>query len=174
MRGFFPGRFQPFHDGHFAFVKHVIQSVDELVVGVGSAQASHTAENPFTAGERISMIHATLDPLETTTYVIPIEDIDRYALWTAHVTALCPPFERVYTNNPLVRRVCREAGLTVGDVRLFDRDRYRGTLIRERMRAGDQWRDLVPESVEAVIEEIDGISRLQAVAEDDISESPGP
>lgn len=167
MRGFLPGRFQPFHRGHRQFVERIAADVDEVVVGIGSAQASHTGRNPFTAGERVSMIHRSLDELDTTTYVIPIVDLDRYAVWPAHVQALCPGFETVYTNNPLVERVCREADLDVRGVDLIDRDRYRGTDVRRRMVDDDPWHDRVPDATVDLVEEIDGVERLRRVVEHD-------
>ncbi|MEM3079801.1 MAG: adenylyltransferase/cytidyltransferase family protein, partial [Thermoproteota archaeon] len=51
-RGLFIGRFQPFHLGHLKAVEYIINRVDEVIIGIGSAQYSHTLENPFTAGER--------------------------------------------------------------------------------------------------------------------------
>ena len=58
--GLFVGRFQPFHNGHLAAVKHALKNVDYLYIVVGSAQRSHERDNPFTAGERIMMIKAAL------------------------------------------------------------------------------------------------------------------
>src|SRR5256885_9498938 len=51
-RALFVGRFQPFHRGHLSMVKRILESNSEIIVGIGSAQYSHTGENPFTAGER--------------------------------------------------------------------------------------------------------------------------
>ena len=165
MRGFFPGRFQPFHRGHRRVVEHVAEECDEVVIGIGSAQASHTGRNPFTAGERLTMIHRTLEEFDATTYVVPIEDIDRYAVWTSHVQSLCPSFERVYSNNPMVARVVREAGIETGDLPEFERDRFRGTEIRDRMRADEPWTDLVPDATAAVVEDVGGVERLKMVSE---------
>lgn len=159
----FPGRFQPFHRGHRAFVDLMAEAVDEVVVGIGSAQASHTGRNPFTAGERLEMVHRTLADRSVPTYVVPIEDLDRYAVWPAHVEALCPPFEVVYSNNPLVRRVCREHGLEVRGVELVERDRFRGAEIRRRMVRERPWRELVPDPVVSVVESVDGVRRLRRV-----------
>ena len=53
-RGFYIGRFQPYHYGHQAVLEQIAGSVDEIVIGVGSAQVSHTLDNPFTAGEKTS------------------------------------------------------------------------------------------------------------------------
>lgn len=175
MRGVFPGRFQPFHLGHRQFVDRMAQEVDEVVIGVGSAQASHTPRNPFTAGERITMIHRTVDSMDVPTYVIPIEDLNRYPAWPAHVQSLCPPFETLFSNNPLVRRVCQEKDIDVNGVELIERDRYRGSEIRRRMVDGKPWKDLVPDPVAAVIDKIDGVERLRRVGRtyhDDNDNSP--
>lgn len=138
-------------------------AVDEVVVGIGSAQASHTGRNPFTAGERLTMIHRGLADTGIPTYVIPIEDLDRYRVWPDHVQSLCPPFDAVYSNNPLVGRVCREAGFEVRQVERFDRDRFRGTEIRRRMVDGEDWSVLVPDAVANVVEAVDGADRLRTV-----------
>ncbi|MEM0023032.1 MAG: adenylyltransferase/cytidyltransferase family protein, partial [Archaeoglobaceae archaeon] len=49
MRALFIGRFQPYHLGHHEVVKKILEEVDELIIGIGSAQESHSLENPFTA-----------------------------------------------------------------------------------------------------------------------------
>ncbi len=47
-RGFYIGRFQPYHQGHHRVVQDIAEEVDELVVGIGSADQSHSVRNPFT------------------------------------------------------------------------------------------------------------------------------
>lgn len=163
MRGFFPGRFQPFHRGHVQFVEQILEEASEVVVAVGSAGLSHTEENPFTAGERISMIHRTLEGVEGTTFVIPVTNVEPYALWAAHVQTLSPPFDAVYSNNPTVRRVVTETGYEARGVDLIDRDRFSGTEIRRRIVADEPWRDLVPDAVAGVIDEIDGVERIREI-----------
>ena len=170
MRGFFIGRFQPFHLGHRRFLEAIADDVDSIVVGIGSAQASHTVENPFTAGERVSLIHRSIVDLTPTTYTIPIEDINRYAVWVAHVRAMCPPFDVVYSNNPLVRRLFDEAGYAIEGVRLVNRDEYRGTTIREKMVTGEPWRHLVPDPVADGIDALDGVTRLERLSRTDLEE----
>jgi nicotinamide-nucleotide adenylyltransferase len=84
-RGFYIGRFQPYHNGHQAVLERIAMLVDEIVIGVGSAQQSHQIDNPFTAGERVLMITHALEEIGCPIYVIPIEDIQRNALWVAHL-----------------------------------------------------------------------------------------
>ena len=166
MRGFFVGRFQPYHLGHHEVVKNIIKEVDELTIGIGSAQDSHTLENPFTAGERVLMIVRALEELkiEKRVYVIPLEDIYRNSLWVSHVCSMVPPFKVVYTNNPLVRRLFKEAGFEVRHTKMFNRNEYQGTEIRKKMLEGGDWEKYVPKAVAEVIKEIDGISRIREIA----------
>lgn len=171
-RGFYIGRFQPYHNGHHTMIEHITREVDELVLGIGSADVSHTVRNPFTAGERIMMLTKAVREFERendlVTYVVPIEDIDRNAVWAGHVESMCPDFDVVYSNNPLVVRLFEEDGIEVRQSQMFDRERLEGTDIRESMIDGDPWRDRVPDPVVGVVEEINGIQRLRTVAQDDV------
>jgi nicotinamide-nucleotide adenylyltransferase len=166
-RGFYIGRFQPYHNGHQAVLGHVARSVDEIVIGVGSAQLSHELENPFTAGERALMITRSLADLGRPFYVIPIEDIQRNALWVSHVRSMTPPFDCVFSSNPLVMRLFSEAGHTVHCPDMYERQTHSGTAIRERMLSGEPWEQLVPGAVAEVIREIDGVERLRQIARSD-------
>jgi len=165
LRGFFIGRFQPYHYGHHEVIKNIIEKVDELIIGIGSAQESHELENPFTAGERILMISAALDELniKKKVYIIPLEDIYRNSLWVSHVCSMVPPFEVVFSNNPLVVRLFLEAGVKVFNTAMYNRDEYQGTEIRRRMLENEEWESLVPPSVVKIIKEIDGLRRIREI-----------
>ncbi|MFB6185179.1 MAG: nicotinamide-nucleotide adenylyltransferase [Haloarculaceae archaeon] len=166
-RGFYIGRFQPYHSGHHAMVEHIVGEVDELVLGIGSAGDSHTQHDPFTAGERIMMIEQSVADFEEMTYVVPIEDLNRNSVWVSHVRSMCPSFDVAYSNNPLVVQLFEEAGIEVRQSEMFDREKLEGSEIRQRMVDGDSWVDRVPDAVAAVIREIDGIKRIRRVAESD-------
>ena len=167
MRGFYIGRYQPFHNGHRHMVEEIAAEVDELVLGIGSAGDSHTTRNPFTAGERVMMVTKAVESLDVTTYVVPIEDLDRNSVWVAHVQSMTPRFDVAYSNNPLVVRLFEEAGVEVRGSPMFRRDVLEGTELRERMIHGRDWRELVPETVIDVIEEVDGVERIRRIAETD-------
>ncbi len=170
-RGLFLGRFQPYHNGHHAVIQQILQSeeIDELIIAIGSAQESHTLKDPFTAGERIMMITKALEDLKPpiTTYVLPIEDIERNSLYVAHIRSLTPPFEIVYSNNSLVQQLFAEGGITVRPLPYVERAQWDGTKIRELMLQGDEWKTYVPPSVVRVIEEIGGIERLRRIQQSD-------
>lgn len=165
-RGLLIGRFQPFHDGHAQLVSEIIDEVDELVFGIGSAGDSHTVRNPFTAGERIMMATKSIEAMdvETTVYTVPIEDLNRNSVWVSHVQSMSPRFDIAYSNNPLVVRLFSEAGVEVRQTPMFNRDVLKGSEIREMMVEDEDWEAHVPDAVVDVVEEIDGIQRIQAVS----------
>ncbi|WP_299236922.1 nicotinamide-nucleotide adenylyltransferase [Natronomonas sp.] len=166
-RGFYIGRFQPFHQGHHTMIDRIREEVDELVVGIGSADQSHTVRNPYTAGERIMMITKALARFDMTTYAVPIEDLNRNSVWVSHVQSMSPRFDVAYSNNPLVVRLFEEAGIEVRQSPMYHRDEFEGTEVRERMADGDDWEALVPEAVVDVVDEIEGVERIRRIAETD-------
>lgn len=162
-RGLFVGRFQPFHLGHLDVVRRLARAHDELILAIGSANVSHTALNPFTAGERLAMIHAAFREAGVgNAVVVPIPDVGRNAIWVSHVVSLVPRFSTVYSNNPLPTRLFREAGYRVAPAPFHERALYEGTRIRELMRKEDDaWRDLVPDAVARIIDEESLLERLR-------------
>ena len=167
IRGFYIGRFQPFHNGHHNMVKEIAGDVDELVLGIGSAGDSHSKHDPFTAGERIMMVTKSLVDVDLVTYAVPIEDLERNSVWVSHVQSMSPDFDVAYSNNPLVIQLFKEAGIEVRQSPMFNRGVLEGTEVRERMIKGANWEPLVPDPVVEVVDEIDGIERIQRVSETD-------
>ena len=159
-RGFYIGRFQPYHNGHQSVLEHIAREVDEIIIGIGSAQLSHLPDNPFTAGERVLMITRALSSLGRPFHVLPIEDIQRNALWVAHVRSMTPPFDLCYSSNPLVMQLFKEAGVRVLSPEMYEREILSGTEIRRRMLKGEPWKNLIPSEVIQVLKEIDGVERL--------------
>lgn len=163
MRGLYIGRFQPFHMGHLHAVKHALSEVNEVIIVVGSAQRSHSLDNPFTAGERMVMVREALNeegisPLKY--WIIPIRDLNVHMMWVSEVKGYTPEFERVYSNEPLTRRLFLEAGYRVESIPFKNRSRYSATEIRRRMVNGENWKNLVPKIVAEFIEQIGGVDRL--------------
>jgi nicotinamide-nucleotide adenylyltransferase len=83
---------------------------------------------------------------------------------------LTPPFECIYSGNPLVQRLFIEAGNNVTEPPLFNREIYSGTEVRRRILTDEDWESLVPDSVVNVIKEIDGISRMKYLSKKEASE----
>ncbi|HXQ79048.1 MAG: nicotinamide-nucleotide adenylyltransferase [Thermoplasmata archaeon] len=166
MRGLLIGRFQPFHGGHLEVVRKIRadRPAASLVIGLGSAEESYTWENPFTAGERFEMIDRALAEAKVTgALIVPIADISRHALWVNYLEALLPPFDRVYTNNPLTRLLFERSGYLVESPPLFDRERFEGVRVRELLADGGEWKKAVPPAVGGYLDEIGAPARLQVL-----------
>ena len=158
------GRFQPLHQGHMDVIRKCASESEHLVIGVGSAQSSHDPNDPFTAGERYLMINNSLEDEGIRNYsIVPMEDLNRYSVWVAHVVSMAPPFKRVYTNNPLTKRLFEESGFEVRKSPLYNRSIYSRTEIRRRIVQDEEWRSLVPKAVAEVIDDIDGVGRLKDI-----------
>lgn len=163
--GLFVGRFQPFHQGHLATIKFALKSADNLIIVVGSAQKSHEPRNPFTAGERIAMIKASLDADSEIdarkVLIIPVPDVDVHLLWTRQVDMLVPRYDMVFANDPFTLHLFNEAGARTVEAPLLDREKMSATEVRRRMISGEDWRELLPAPAAKVIEEIKGLERVK-------------
>ncbi len=161
------GRFQPFHLGHLSLVKYILERHDELIIAVASAQFNYLLKDPFTAGERIWMIHESLKeehiPLDRC-YIVALTNDENNARWYAHLKAYTPRFDTVYTGNEYVAMLLKDESIDVRSPTLFNREEYNASRIREHMLAGNEWRHLVPRAVARIIDEIGGVHRLKVIA----------
>ncbi len=165
-RGLFVGRFQPVHNGHIKALEFVFSQVDEVIIGIGSAQASHTLKNPFTTSERMEMLIRALNEagMDKRYYLIPLPDINFNAIWATYVVSMVPRFDVVFTGNSLVAQLFREKGYEVIVQPMFRKDILSATEIRKRMVEGKPWGELVPKSVAEFIKGIKGVERIRMLA----------
>ncbi|WP_405306577.1 nicotinamide-nucleotide adenylyltransferase [Methanobrevibacter sp.] len=173
VRGILIGRMQPVHNGHMEVIKQILDEVDEIIIGIGSAQVSHELKDPFTAGERVVMMSQALaerDIDSSRYYIIPMQDINFNAIWVSHVKMLTPPFSIVYSGNSLVKQLFREEGYEVRQPPLYDRLHLSGTEVRRRILNDENWEELVPKASADLINEIDGVERLKNLSVREVSE----
>lgn len=167
-RGLMIGRFQPFQLGHLEGIKEIFEEMDEIIVLIGSAQYSHSLNNPFTAGERIMMVHAALTENGfdlSRIFIIPLMDTNDNRIWVAHLVTTVPRFDVAYTHNPLVKRLLYESNIEVKSTTFWNREIYSGTEVRRQILNGENWEELVPISVAQIIKEVSGIERIQQVGD---------
>jgi nicotinamide-nucleotide adenylyltransferase len=169
-RGLYVGRFQPFHLGHLDAIKYALKEAADLVIVIGSAQYSHNANNPFTAGERLVMVRQAL--LEagvdySKLWIVPVPDVHLHMLWVSAVEGYTPKFNEVFSNEPLTKRLFMESGYEIKNIPLFERKVYMSTVVREKMLKDNSWKELVPKSVADFILEIDGVNRLRDLTRND-------
>lgn len=173
VRGILIGRMQPVHNGHMEVIKRILEEVDEIVIGIGSAQLSHEVKDPFTAGERVVMMTQALAEIDVDPsryYIIPMQDINFNAIWASHVKMLTPPFSIVYSGNPLVKQLFAEEGYEVRQPPLYDRIHLSGTEVRRRILEDENWQELVPKATADLLKEIDGVNRLKNLSVKEISD----
>ena len=173
VRGILIGRMQPVHNGHMEVIKRILEEVDEIVIGIGSAQLSHEVKDPFTAGERVLMMTQALAEIDVDPsryYIIPMQDINFNAIWASHVKMLTPPFSIVYSGNPLVKQLFAEEGYEVRQPPLYDRIHLSGTEVRRRILEDENWQKLVPKATTDLLKEIDGVNRLKNLSVKEISD----
>ncbi len=164
--GLLLGRFQPFHNGHLHAVKFALEKVDMLWIAIGSAQKSYEQKNPFTAGERLAMIKATLDTNKINPkkwLAIPINDSNIHSLWVNQIGMLIPKYDVVFTNDPLSMGLFEEHGKKVIKIPFLKRKILEGTEIRGRITSNENWKEFVPKQVIEIIKEIDGVNRIKSL-----------
>jgi nicotinamide-nucleotide adenylyltransferase len=148
-------------------VQYALKKLPELIIAIGSAQFSHTLHNPFTAGERVTMIRLALDEAKINAadyFLIPVRDLRIHDLWVPHLVSQTPRFEVVFSNEPVTSRLFKEAGFRVEPIPFYDREEYSSTEIRERVVHGKSWEELVSPSVAAYIKNVFGDERLRELA----------
>ena len=166
------GRFQPFHNGHLAAVKYALRKVGYLYVVVGSAQKSYERDNPFTAGERITMIKSALDEngVDPSKWMaIPISDADSHSLWVSSIESMVPKYDIVFTNDALTFLLFKEEGVAVESVPYLDRKRLSATVVRDRILERKDWESLVPLQVARFVKKYGGVERVRFLIKKDLS-----
>lgn len=167
MRGLIMGRFQPFHLGHLELVRQALGECDDLIVAVTSSQFNYLKEDPFTAGERIEMIHNSLDEAGMSAsrwMVLGIENQHNVATWASYLRAALPRFDRIYSGNPYVAMLLADSAMSVVQPKFLDRARFNATRIRKMISDGEEaWQEMVPAAVARMIESIHGEHRIRTI-----------
>jgi nicotinamide-nucleotide adenylyltransferase len=171
-RGLMLGRFQPFHKGHLALTKQILSECDELLIIIGSAQFNFIDKDPFSAGERVLMIHEALKEAGadlSRCYIIPVANDENNARWLAYIRSMVPPFDVLYSGNDFVKYLARsqDSSIVIEDPMFVEINEYNGTNIRRLMQEGKPWEHLVPPAVAKVIQQVGGIVRINMLARSD-------
>ncbi len=165
--GLFVGRFQPFHLGHLDIIKKILKQNDHIILAIGSAERNYVPENPLTAGERVLIIDETLkaEKINPANYtIIPIRNIDNYALWVDHMNLYVPPYDRIYTGSNIVK-ACYEGAQSKHKLVKIKRKRpISATEIRDSMLLGTkEWHTLVPPRTAELLEKMKIPRRLRHI-----------
>ena len=152
-------------------MKYALQKVQYLYVVVGSAQRSYERDNPFTAGERITMIKSALDGngVDPSKWMaIPIADADSHSLWVSTVKSMVPKFDMVFTNDALTFSLFKDEKIGVAAAPYLDRRSYSATNVRDRILERKDWESLVPPQVSKLVKQFGGVERVRALMRKDL------
>lgn len=170
----FIGRFQPFHKGHLAMIKKILEENERIIILMGSAETNFVNTNPFTAAERFCLIEESLKEAKIPSekyLIIPIRNINNYALWVNHVNSYVPPYTRLYTGSKLVK-ACYEGKYSkthiankVGPelIQLKRILNISGTKIREAILKNKNWEKMVPPAVVKLLKKWDIQTRIKTI-----------
>ncbi len=167
MRGLMMGRFQPFHLGHLELVKQILSECDEVIIALTGSQFNYIQKDPFTAGERIEMIHHSLkdEGIDLSRcYIIGIENQFNVATWASYLKSSLPEFHKVYSGNDYVEMLLKDSGYEVVPPNFYDREKYNATKIRKMIANGEEWEQFVPKKVAEIVKKINGEKRIKVIS----------
>ena len=164
------GRFQPFHLGHLDLAKQILDECDEVIISITSSQFNYLEKDPFTAGERIEMIHNSLKESSldlSRCFVVSIENQFNVATWASYLKSALPHFDKVYSGNDYVSMLLADSSITVVKPKFLDRNQYNATKIRSMIISDENWKDSVPNAVYEFLTKINAKNRLEVISKSD-------
>jgi len=170
MRGLMMGRFQPFHLGHLDLVKQILNECDEVIIAITSSQFNYLEKDPFTAGERIEMIHNSLKDSSldlNKIFVVSLENQFNVATWASYLKSALPHFDKVYSGNDYVSMLLSDSGIDVVKPVFLNRVKFNATKIRNMIITNNDWKESVPTAVYELLVKINAKNRLTIISQTD-------
>ena len=141
-------RWRPVHLGHTPVLRALCERSNRAIIGIGSANR-YNLRNPFSVAETADMLKLALADYDN--YELrPIDDLDDGPRWREMVMAELGPIDLFVTANPYVAQlmhrdypICRPVSL-ITDAEKIPLD---GTMVRHALAAGNDWEQMVPESI---------------------------
>jgi nicotinamide-nucleotide adenylyltransferase len=166
------GRFQPFHNGHLAYLSGAAARSDEVFVGITNPDPRRIKEepsdplrhlpesNPWSYVERLLMVKAAASDLGldlARVHVIPFP-VNEPELWPAYVPDGVTQFLRLFSEwgGTKLDRL-RDAGHEVVILDEGAEKEVSGADVRRAIRDGTDWEALVPTGVARVIRSLDRV-----------------
>lgn len=164
------GRFQPFHLGHLDLVKQILKDCDEVIIAITSSQFNYLEKDPFTAGERIEMIHDSIKEFDvdlSRCIILSLENQFNIATWLSYLKSMLPHFDKVYSGNDYVKMLLADSNIEVVIPEFLDRQQFNATKIRSMIICDENWEKIVPPAVSKFIKKINGKNRLKIIDKSD-------
>jgi nicotinamide-nucleotide adenylyltransferase len=170
----FIGRFQPFHKGHLEMIKKILKKNERVIIAIGSAEKNFIQYNPLTAAERFQVIDESLKEAKIPAEkycIIPIRNVNNYALWVNHINIYVPPYTRLYTGSKIVKACyqgkyfkpheeCKNGPEIIQIKRVLG---LSATKVRAALLKGKGWETMLPKAATKLLKEWDITSRLKII-----------
>ncbi len=127
-------RMQPLHHGHIDAIQQALETgIERLIIGVWSANTSHTMDNPLHIEERMQILQIALEGygIHKLVEIYPIPDFVDDARWLDHIQKQLPEFDAVISNNSWVINLFAEHDKTI--IQPIERIAVRASDIRQAM-----------------------------------------
>ncbi len=140
------GRFQPFHKGHKYLFQKALESIDKIVIGIGSANVTDE-NNPYSFDRRKKMLeefvrHEGIE--DRILKIVPLDDIPSDSEWLVETLKQTGEIDVVAGNNDWTNGIFKDAGYSVLVVSHYKRYILEGYKIRKLMKEGKDWKNRVP------------------------------
>lgn len=160
------GRFQPFHKGHSDAIDQIFEKFPDakIFIGIGSAEDNFTKENPLTAGERFEIIERAMEEknIPAQKYaIVPIRNINHYALWPYHVLQYLPQIDITFSGSPLVRQLWNSSGAGLEVFELEKRFDVSASAIRQMVLNEQDVSDVLLSSTAEFLQQMSFFLRLK-------------
>jgi len=143
----FVGRFQPFHNGHLEAIRWILKQVGEVSIVIGSMQEYGQINNPLDFKERKEIVEMALKVAGIKNYkIFGLPDFRNNAAWSKkllEITGFAAGQAVLVSLNDWARESAREIGIEVANHPVFC-DNLTATQVRDTMKAGFVWDNLVP------------------------------
>lgn len=149
------GRFKPLHEGAARMLDTLCEASDNLIIVIGSAN-KYDARNPFTISETTDMIDTYLRT-HTSNYEFRfIHDyghLPEYrdgSKWREEILTTLREVDAIVTGNPYVKSLLEKDFDIIHPADLVPETKHirvSGSIVRNLLARGDEWKTLVPSSV---------------------------
>lgn len=166
--GLFIGRFQPFHLGHIDALNQARKyGITEFIIGIGSSNKEHTAENPFTYEERKTMVTKILNAIGVKFTIYPLPDMESDEDWKNYIIKNMPNFDVVISGNPRTSSIFKKTPYKICPIKII-KD-IKSTSIRHMIHIGNMegLKELVPGQVIIYLKSMKADKRLTKYYQDE-------
>jgi nicotinamide-nucleotide adenylyltransferase len=156
-------RFKPVHLGHAVMLESLAERCDLLRIGIGSSNR-YGVRNPFTAEETARMIHLVLGEGDHDYEIVDVPDLDDGPRWRLMVRDIMGHLDVFVTANDYVRKLLAPDYPIVHPAGLIPVERHvpvDGTMVRQAMARGEEWKNLVPPAVAAYLRDRGLVERFR-------------